>query len=122
MYQNGQVSDGLYTEYYPNGYLKLKCMYKNGKRNGTCEEYTRQGDLKEKMTYVDDCPVDKCISVPLLPQTEKKADYDKLRSELNERLIQINKQMAPTQLRRVVKRQLIDSLYKKYPQKQHIKQ
>ena len=43
--------EGLWEEYYDNGQLKAKGVYKEGKEDGTWEVFNEQGQLKAKINY-----------------------------------------------------------------------
>lgn len=43
--------EGLWEEYYDNGQLKAKGVYKEGKEDGTWEVFNEQGKLKAKINY-----------------------------------------------------------------------
>jgi antitoxin component YwqK of YwqJK toxin-antitoxin module len=39
------ILNGYYEEKFDNGVIKIKGYYKNGKKDGTWEEYNENGDL-----------------------------------------------------------------------------
>ena len=50
--ENGS-RQGPCESYSANGQLKAKCTYKDGKYDGPCESYHENGQLKIKCTYKD---------------------------------------------------------------------
>ncbi len=47
----GQKKDGPFEHQYPNGQLKSKGTYSNGKLDGPYESYHQNGQLQQKGTY-----------------------------------------------------------------------
>ena len=96
--------NGPYERYLSNGQLAEKCTYKDGKLDGPYEEYHKNGQLEIKCTYKNGKRFD--------PEEAKKA-----RKGLNARLAQMDKQMAPTQLRQSIKRAEVAKFRAKFPNK-----
>lgn len=48
---------GLYTAYYKNRQLAIRCFYKDGKKDGPFEEYFEDGTLLETCVYRDGKPL-----------------------------------------------------------------
>jgi len=46
--------NGTFTDYYDNGKIKVKGIYKNGKKNGLWEEWYENGQKKDSSTYRND--------------------------------------------------------------------
>ena len=134
--------DGPYERYYDNGQLGKKCTYKDGKEDGPYEEYHKNGQLKEKSTCKDgeiDGPYEryndngrlwekgvcrmgkklygKEAEEYLKEWNEKRITAQESRKGLCARLAQMNKQMAPTQLRQAVKRAEVAKFRAKFPNK-----
>ena len=103
-YKDG-YEDGSCEKYQPNGRLWGKCTYKDGKEDGPYEAYHDNGQLREKGVYKMGVELKGKEAEEYLKEwEEKRIMAQKTCKGLNVRLVQINKQMAPTQLRQAVKR------------------
>ncbi len=56
---NDDELTGKYTEYWPNGFVKVSGEYKEDKKNGTFIEYYENGNTKFEGIIKDDVPQDK---------------------------------------------------------------
>jgi antitoxin component YwqK of YwqJK toxin-antitoxin module len=52
-YKDNDLYNGIYTESYDNGNLKIKLNIKNGLENGLCYNYYENGNIKEQFSYKD---------------------------------------------------------------------
>ena len=103
-YKDG-YEDGSCEKYQPNGRLWGKCTYKDGKEDGPYEAYHDNGQLREKGVYKMGVELKGKEAEEYLKEwEEKRIMAQKTCKRLNARLVQINEQMAPTQLRQAVKR------------------
>ena len=131
-YKNGQLSGkaifkngkqvGPNIEYWKNGQLEVKCIYSDGKKDGPYERYREDGSLAEWCVFKMGKKLTGSKALDYLKEwkamQEKKYLPIKLpaeqRKELNARLAQMDKQMAPTQLRQNAKRSEIARFRAKY--------
>ena len=86
------------------GQLLEKCTYKDGEKNGPYEENNAEGQLQKKGIYKDGFFFDEIAA-------------NKERVGLNARLAQMDKQMAPTQLRQNAKRAEVAEFRVQFPKK-----
>ncbi|MBR6412849.1 MAG: toxin-antitoxin system YwqK family antitoxin [Alphaproteobacteria bacterium] len=129
-YENGQPRrrctfkdgefNGSYEEYYENGQLRRKGNFKDGKVDGSYEEYYENGQLERKCTFKEDKVVEheyyrKDERIVNDRGIDKISEKAKQRRELNANLKQIDEQMAPTQLRQIIKRAEVTLFRIKYP-------
>ena len=113
--ENGN-KQGPYEEYYKNGQLYGKCTYKDGELDGPYETYYDNGQLMEKDVYkMGERLYWKKAEEYLKEWNEKHITAQEARKGLNARLAQMNKQMAPTQLRQAVKRAEVAKFRAKFP-------
>ena len=116
-YKDGEL-DGPYEEYHKNGRLKVKCTYKDGKEDGPEEWYDENGQLWKKCVYrMGERLYGKEAEEYLKEWNEKHMTPQEARKGLNARLTQMDKQMAPTQLRQAVKRAEVAKFRAKFPNK-----
>ena len=116
-YKNGEY-DGPYELYHDNGQLKKKCTYKDGEYDGPYELYHDNGQLAEKGVYrMGERLYGKEAEEYLKEWNEKHMTPQESRKGLNARLAQMDKQMAPTQLRQSIKRAEVAKFRAKFPNK-----
>ena len=116
-YKDGKL-DGPYVLYHKNGQLKKKCIYKDGEYDGPYEEYRDNGRLWEKLVYRMGERLDGKEAEEYLKEwNEKRITAQEARKGLNARLAQMDKQMAPTQLRQSIKRAEVAKFRAKFPNK-----
>ncbi len=58
--QNGEMKDGEHSTYYPDGKLKYKVEYKDGKANGRVRQYYTDGKLYMEAVFKDGRRNGKC--------------------------------------------------------------
>ena len=110
--------DGPCEGYYENGHLAVKCTYKDGKYDGPYERYYDNGQLWVKCVYKMGEELEGKEAEEYLKEwTKKRITPQEVRKGLCVRLDQINKQMAPTQLRQAVKRAEVAKFRAKFPNK-----
>ena len=114
--ENGN-EQGPYESYHENGQLSVKCTYKDGKYDGPYEEYYSNGQLEEKGVYRMGERLYGKEAEEYLKEWNEKHNSKEARKGLNARLAQMNKQMAPTQLRQAVKRAKVAKFRKSQPDK-----
>ena len=61
-YYSNNVLNGLFEDYFPNGQLRRRILFKYGIRNGISEEYLDDGRLDNRLVYKDDKPHGFCES------------------------------------------------------------
>jgi antitoxin component YwqK of YwqJK toxin-antitoxin module len=66
------LKQGVWKEFYPNGFLKNECTYLDGKRNGYLKEYNGKGELQNTTKYVDDKIIE---NAPELARLDLKTIY-----------------------------------------------
>ena len=108
VYKDGEY-DGPLEEYYENGQLFVKCTYKEGKKDGLYESYWTNGKLCIKCIYKEGKMTTELEGEKSLIKPARKA--------ADPRLVQMDKQMTPTQLRQNVKRAEVARFRAKYPNK-----
>jgi antitoxin component YwqK of YwqJK toxin-antitoxin module len=118
-YKDGEIKDGAYKTYYRNGGLSEKFFYKEGKIDGPYEIYSEDicslgSPLESKSVYKMGRQLESQEAMEYLNEWYKKYAVRKI---LNARLRQIDKQMAPTQLRQSVKRSEVAQFRAKFPYK-----
>ena len=109
--------DGPYEMYCYDGQLLIKCTFKDDKKDGPYEAYWLNGRLKVKCTYKDGKELTGKEAEEYLQEWEIIHQPKKARKGLNARLAQMDKQMAPTQLRQAVKRAEVAKFRKSQPDK-----
>ena len=92
---------GLYTAYYENGQLAIRCFYKDGKRDGLFEEYFEEGILLDAIVYKDDAPLFGKLGQDYLkewnalhPQQEKEENLKKKPSFIKKALLPFFKKIS----------------------------
>ena len=113
--ENGN-KQGPCEEYHGNGQLGVKCTYKDGKLDGPYEEYYPNGQLREKDVYKMGKRLYGKEAEEYLKEWAKTPSKE-ARKGLNSRLAQMDKQMAPTQLRQSIKRAEVAKFRAKFPNK-----
>ena len=73
-YRNGVV-EGPYSEYNPNGTIKVEGIYEFGKKNGNWTERFATGELKEQGTYQQDTLVGDWLFLYQNGNTRAKGSY-----------------------------------------------
>ena len=116
-YKDGK-EDGPYESYWANGLLRSKFTFKDGKEDGPYERYNAYGQLMEKAVYKMGKRLDGKEAEEYLKEwNEKRIAAQESRKGLCARLAQMNKQMAPTQLRQSIKRAEVAKFRAKFPNK-----
>ena len=119
--EKGTIKDGTHDGpvelYYDNSQLWEKCAYKDGKLDGPYERYDDNGQLKKKGVYRMGERLYGKEAEEYLKEWNEKHNSKEARKGLNARLAQMDKQMAPTQLRQSIKRAEVAKFRAKFPNK-----
>ena len=123
---------GPHEWYDESGYLKEKCTFKDGKKDGLEEAYLDDGRVwdrsifkmgkelygKEAKEYLkEQYPIEYKKLYEEKEEKKAREEAKEIRKGLNNRLAQMDKQMAPTQLRQAVKRAEVAKFRKNHPDK-----